>query len=63
MTIIEALKKENSGLRLTNGMGRWMVWWQSSNMWVVFERGYGKRSNTCLIETDNLDDAIEELDK
>lgn len=58
MTVIQALMKED--LRISNG-SKWLYFDQSTEEWVVLNRGYKKKQNDCLIRTYIQDEAIKVL--
>ena len=55
--IYEALKLEDTDIRVTNG-DRWLVWDTTFNEWVVYQKAYYKRDTTCLYRGDSADEAI-----
>jgi len=60
MTIIEALKLENGGVRLATG-SRWMYWDDDLECWIVLERPPHARKNVVLTRTPDETDAIDHL--
>lgn len=62
MKITDALKADNSTIRVTNG-DRWMYWHEGLLMWQVVERPYNARVNRILCTTAKESEAIAELIK
>lgn len=60
ITIVEALKKEDKNLRISNG-NKWMVWDSLFKEWVVYKHEYGKKKSVCLISTSVEEIAVQKL--
>ena len=61
MNIIEALKANNSPLRLDAG-GRWLVWDEVVLMWVVYEEVYRQRESKKVYVGQSEEDAVAALE-
>ena len=57
MTIIEALKREDKNVRLSYG-DRWLIWDETIDNWVVYERKYAAKSTKIFYSGDNEGDAV-----
>lgn len=60
MDIIEALKQENSPLRISNG-NRWLFWDYISDEWVVMQHRYNARRSVEVYRGNSEALAVEEL--
>lgn len=56
--LIDFLKDKSIDVRITNG-DKWLVWYQ--DLWVVFQRPFGKKNNRCLYSGDDLNEALQAL--
>jgi len=63
VNVIETLKAQGKGIRLTNGHEKWLVWHEFRHTWVVYERKYMARYTTNLIETESEEKAVAVLMK
>jgi len=60
MDIIQALKSDEAGVRVTIGW-RWLYWDSDSFRWVVMEKGLYVRKSKIIIETPDQDAAVAAL--